>query len=319
MKFDLTYFLQKLLDSLPQNTYAAKWNEDTDIYRIFSMYASEFASGSAQLEVLENDLDIDFCQNLKIYDNFGVYTGVGKYMLQTYNTDEYDSASGSRICYRKQTKYLIVSSLKGGTTDAVNYAGRAFTGITPTTEDGYNHPRWKLTYASGSGGVRGFDASKSYYYLEDTSVSWPDYKFRGALCRFPTASKVFYLEVIDSDENKVYFETMDNEIGPFGTIAYSASFSFLEHNTKIYKEKDRLKGSTLRMWIPPCYDNTERKGHIKSFVQKVVPAATSLIFDWVSHYAAQTTYVQFSSGSYDTNYFRVNSDGSVVNIARTTF
>lgn len=317
MAFNSTYFLQRLLDSLPRNIYAATWNEDTDIYRIFSMYAKEYASGSAYLEVLENDLDIDFCRNLKIYDNFGAYTGLDKYMYQTYNEDQYDEVSGSRICYRKQTKYLISSTIAGGTNEAINYAGKAFTGVTPNIEEGYAYHRWKLTTASGSNGSRGFDVPTSYYYLEDTGVSWPDHKFRGALCRFPTEAEIFYLSVVDSDENRLYFDTMDNAIAP--DIEYSASFSFLEHNTKIYREKDRLKGARLRVWIPSCYNNVERKEHIKTFVKKIVPAATSLKFDWRTHFVAQTTYTQFSLGSYDSDYFRVNADGSVTNIMRTTF
>lgn len=176
MSFTSTQFLQSLLQNIT-TYYTATYSNDTDLYKILSMYSSELASGSAALETVRNNLFIVTCENSKLYDNFGKYFDQIKYFEQNYTEDRYVSGSGiynittptqyytegntsyvytgagvsgstvqqvSIPSYKKQLNFMIEAAINGSTLYGVTRAVDAFTLINPDIRELYSLPQWKL-------------------------------------------------------------------------------------------------------------------------------------------------------------------------------
>ena len=176
MAFTSAQFLKSLLQNIT-TYYTATYSSDTDLYKILATYSKEFASGSAALETVRNNLFIVTCENSKLYDNFGRYFEQVKYSDQNYVEDRYVSGSGTytittptqyytsgstsyiytgagvsgstvqRVAtpsYKKQMDFMIEAAINGSTLYGMTRAVNAFTLINPDIRELYNLPLWKL-------------------------------------------------------------------------------------------------------------------------------------------------------------------------------
>ena len=142
------------------------------LYDVFSMYGTEFASASAGITQVFNDLNIETARVTaisgsvypKLYDNFGVMLGISKSPYQEYNQFNTGSVWNS---YRTQLKFLNLAYLEGSTYDALARIGQAVDGISPVIlENIQSYPGWVLTsYSASVSSILAHSVGVRPYYL----------------------------------------------------------------------------------------------------------------------------------------------------------
>ena len=94
-------------------------NRNSNLYLVANMYSREFDQGKLENILTSTNNYISLCRDEQLFQNFGIFF-------------DYDiSPTQEFVEYRTCLLNLILASLVGGTTDAIERSVRCFTGVTP--------------------------------------------------------------------------------------------------------------------------------------------------------------------------------------------
>jgi hypothetical protein len=301
-------YISRLLKSLGETYYAARWSTDTNIYKLFQTYAGELASGSAEIVQTYDDLFIPTCRTAKLYDNFGSYLGVQKVFEQEWETDTYSAASGSWIGYRKELKFLWDAGLWGSTFDALYRVGHAFFGISPLIEPYRDVIRWRLSTVSGS------VSSTTAASFTDTTQQWRLNRWTGAYLQTEYGFDSQAVKIQSNTDQTVTWYVAPQSWGAGNT--YILTQSKLGTTSKLYSRRMLGKGAIVTYWPQPNASATRVQAFKDTFA-KIRPAGTVTRWASGSAYTAETTASQLAAYTSGSTSFAVRPDGSIYNVRAT--
>lgn len=305
-------FLNRLLKAIT-SFYTATYSTDTDIYAILQTYANEFVSGSQQLDTVYNNLFVLTANVQKLYDNFGTYFEQSRYFGQDVSEDIYagvsGSFSGSIPSYRKTIDFLMDAAVHGSTIYSINRVSHAFTLINPDIRELYKAPRWKLKVTSGSiGSVAGNVITVS------PDPGWKRNEWQNSIVNLNSGSLPITVHTIKSNTQNTFIllPSLSGSLDAFTN--FSASFSKLESNTKLYDRVEKYYTADIILWV--ALGQESQKTAIVNLLNLLRPAHTNIRVFYESYYVAQTSTAQFQSGSGDNTVFDIQN-GAITNVKPT--
>jgi hypothetical protein len=202
--------IQRLIQSITP-FYTVNYSEDTNLYAVLSMYATEYVSGSAKLEEIYNDLYVLLATTQKLYDNFGVYVDQPKYFYQNVKEDTYILGSGSIPSYVKNIDFLLDAAVHGSTLYAIDRVSNAYTLINPQINEYYTIPRWKLKHSTGSISAT---SNNILTIVQSGSIDpgWKEHEWVGAIATLTSGSVFGYYSTLDNTQNTIYLGGISSTI-----------------------------------------------------------------------------------------------------------